>query len=59
MGDYDGEELCKLTGLLLLSKLCSKCNKNDIVLYHDELDVLKSIYRHQKDKMRKKIPTTI
>ena len=56
MGSFDGAEICELVGLLVLSKLGSSYNSNDIGLYRDDgLSVFKNNSGPQAEKIKKDI----
>ena len=59
MGSYDGAEVCELVGLLILFKLGSSYNSNDIGLYRDdELSVFKNSSGPQ-EKHHKNVQRTL
>ena len=57
MGCLDGEEVCGLTGLYMLSKIKSVFkNQNDVGLYrNDGLGILRNLSGPQIERVRKEI----
>ncbi len=56
MGTYDGAEVCKLVGLLMLYQIYTELGAENVGLYRDDgLAVLKNLSGSEIDHMRKKI----
>ena len=54
MGAYDGAEVCELVGIFLLSKLSTKCDKENIGLYRDDgLAAVKNLSGPQTERLKK------
>ena len=54
MGAYDGAEICELVGIFLLSKLSTKCDKENIGLYRDDgLAAVKNQSGPQTERLKK------
>ena len=55
LGAYDGEEVCQLVDIFLLSLLRKHISKNDIELYRDDSPaILKNNSGSEAEKLKKK-----